>query len=173
MHFGLDAFPDGYPGFWTDCGTLCLVGSLASHTTSIRETHGIKSFAIGFGGTGGTMASELNAIASNGGTSFTTYLEADDGAALAAALESIASTVITCVYELDDPGPMADPTNVNFYIDGEVVPMNPGCTEDSEYGWDWVVEYSEVRFCGETCDDIKSGSFESITAKWGCPTILI
>lgn len=262
MHFGLDAFPDGYPGFWSDCGTLCLrcpddecgtlappqvavapqyisatpiinhmndssypqfctftplvdameyydtgpgatdapemylddgdnylvvisdgedegcfsgdpTSALATHTTNIHDDHGIKSFAIGFGSTSGTMAAELNAIASNGGTAFTTFLPAEDGAALEAALDSIASTVITCTYTLDDPGPSADPTKVNFYIDGVVVPMDEDCTEDSGSGWHWIEEYTVVEFCGDICDAIKSGEFETISATWGCPTILI
>jgi hypothetical protein len=262
MHFGLDAFPDGYPGFWTDCGTLCLrcredecgtlappqvavgpqyetathiinhmndssypqfctftplvnqmeyydtgpgptdapemylddgdnylvvisdgedegcfsgdpVSSLGTHTSNILDDHGLKSIAIGFGSTSGSMAAELNAIASNGGTDFTTFLHAEDGSALEAALDEIASTVITCTYVLDDPGPSADPTKVNFYLDGEVVPMDEDCTEDSGSGWHWVVEYTTMEFCGDICDAIKAGEFETITATWGCDTILI
>jgi len=263
MHFGLDAFPDGFPGFWSDCGTLCLrcrddeCGTLAQpqvalapqyvtapsiiahmedpdypqfctftplvnqmayydtgpgpagapelymddganyivvisdgedegcfdgspatalgeHTRSILETHDIRSFAIGFGSTSGEMAAELNAIASNGGTDHTTFLHAEDGDALAAALESIASTIITCTYVLDDVSPAADPDNVNFYLDGVVVPMDEGCTEDSGSGWHWLDdEHTSVEFCGDRCTAIKEGEVGSISATWGCPTIII
>ena len=263
MYFGLDAFPDGYPGAWGDCGAICLrcpedecgtnfppqvpvairylsapdinahmsdpaypqfctftplvnqmayydsgpgpseapeiygddgdnyllvisdgedegcfdgdpVSALTTHTRNILATHGIKSFAIGFGSTSGTLASELNAIASNGGTSFTTFLHAEDGAALAAALESIASSVITCDYVLDDPGPSADPDQVNFYLDGTVVPMDEGCTETSGAGWHWLdAEHTTVEFCGDYCTQIRGGTIGVITATFGCPTILI
>jgi hypothetical protein len=263
MYFGLDAFPDGYPGFWSDCGVLCFrcqadecgtlappqvpvaihdtsapaiiahmndpqypqlctftplvdqmayydagpgptdapeiydpdgsnylvvisdgedegcfdgdpASSLAAHTSSILATHDIRSFAIGFGSTSGTLAAELNAIAANGGTSFTTFLHAEDGPSLAAALESIASTVITCDYVLDDVSPSADPDKVNFYLDGVVVPMDEGCSEDSGTGWHWVDdEHTTVEFCGDKCAAIKNGEIGSISATFGCPTILI
>jgi len=275
-YFGLDAFPDGYPGFWAacadatmlnpfpcmhcpedECGTLappqvqvmihgssapliidhmndpdypqvctftplvnqmayydtgpgeteapeiydpgsnnylivisdgedegCYDGSpssaLADHTSSILDEHGIKSIAIGFGSTSGSMSSELNAIASNGGTPYTTFLEAEDGGALEAALVDIASTVATCVYVLDDPGEGADETNVNFYVndgsggDPVVIPRDEGCTEDSGAGWDWVGDdYTTVVFCGDYCASILDGTIGDITATFGCPTILI
>jgi hypothetical protein len=266
MYFGLDAFPDGYPGAWSDCSSRPLpcmscredecgtafppqvavninyvsspdiiahmndpafpqfctftplvnqleyydtgagpteapeiyaadgdnylvvisdgedegcfdgdpVGSLGTHVRSIRETHGINSFAIGFGSSSGEMAAELNAIASNGGTAFTTFLHVEDGAALAAALEEIASSVITCDYVLDDPGPSADPGDVNFYLDGTVVPMDDGCSETTGSGWHWVdAAHTTVEFCGDFCTRIRGGTIGTITATFGCPTILL
>jgi hypothetical protein len=266
MYFGLDAFPDGYPGGWTDCnsgmlpcmscrddecGTLfppqvpvninylsapdiiahmndpaypqfctftplvnqlayydtgpgateapeiyaddsdnylvvvsdgedtgCFdgdpVSALRTHTASILSTHDIKSIAIGFGSTSGEMAAELNAIAGAGGTAYTTFLEAEDGAALAAALESIASSVITCRYVLDAVEPTADPEQVNFYLDGEVVRMDPACTETTGEGWHWAdAEHTTVEFCGPHCTAIRGGTIGTITATFGCPTILI
>ncbi|MFH1436575.1 MAG: vWA domain-containing protein [Pseudomonadota bacterium] len=263
MHFGLDAFPDGYPGAWSDCGVLCFrcqddecgtrfppqvpvqpryisaehiiahmnnpaypqfctftplvnameyydtgpgptdapdmygddgdnylvvisdgedegcfsgdpVSSLAAHTSNILASHNIRSFAIGFGSTSGTMASELNAIASNGGTEFDTFLHAEDADSLAEALESIASTVITCEYVLAPVDPIADPDEVNFYVDGEIVPMDEDCTADSGEGWHWVDdEHTTVEFCGDYCAAIKEGEVETIKATFGCPTIFI
>jgi hypothetical protein len=263
MYFGLDAFPDGYPGDWADCGPLCgrcnedkcgtlfppqvavaindvsspaiiahmndsrypqfctftplanqlayyatgpgpteapeiyatdgdnyllvvsdgedegcfsgdPVSSLAASTRTILETHRIKSFAIGFGSTSGTLASELNAIASNGGTTFTTFLHAEDGPGLAAALESIASSVITCDYVLDAVEPTADPEVVNFYVDGTVVPMDASCTETSGNGWHWLDDaHTTVEFCGDYCTQIRGGTVGTITATFGCPTILL
>ena len=263
MHFGLDAFPDGYPGSWSDCGVLCLrcqedecgtlfppqvpvqpqyisaehiiahmqndaypqfctftplvdameyydtgpgptdapdmysddgdnylvvisdgedegcfsgdpASALASHTSNILDNHNIRSFAIGFGSTSGPLAAQLNAIASNGGTEMDTFLHAEDGDSLADALESIASTVITCEYVLAPVDPIADPDEVNFYIDGEVVPMDEDCTEDSGSGWHWVDdEHTIVEFCGDYCTSIKEGEVESIKATFGCPTIFI
>jgi hypothetical protein len=150
------------------------VSSLTASTRTILETHGIKSFAIGFGSTSGTLASELNAIASNGGTSFTTFLHAEDGPGLAAALESIASSVITCDYVLDDVEPTADPEQVNFYVDGTVVPMNASCTETSGNGWHWLDDaHTTVEFCGDYCTQIRGGTVGTITATFGCPTILL
>ncbi len=263
MHFGLDPFPDGYPGFWTDCGSLCLrcredecgtlappmvatapqylsappiidhmhdsdypqfctftplvnqmqyyatgpgptdapemyseegssylvvisdgedtgcysgspTSALADATSTILDTHGIRSFAIGFGSTSGEMAAELNAIASNGGTSFTTFLHAEDGAALEAALEDIASDVLTCRYVIDSVAPSADPELVNFYIDGIIVPFDEGCTETTGSGWHWFdAGHTTVEFCGEFCTDIKAGDVETIGATFGCDSFII
>jgi hypothetical protein len=264
MYFGLDAFPDGYPGGWADCGALCLrcmndscgilfppqvpvdicyrsrdaiidhmndpafppvcsntplvnqleyydtgdgpttapemydaegsnyllvvsdgedancytgdaVAALAAHAESLRTTRDIRSFAIGITGTTtGTMADQLNAIASHGGTAFTTFLRADDEAGIADAFRSIASSVITCTYVLDAPEPTADPELVNFYLDGTVVPQDPGCTEDSGAGWDWTdAGHTTIHFCGDYCTQVRSGSIGTITATFGCSTILI
>jgi len=151
------------------------VSALASHVESIRTTHNIRSFAIGITGTTtGILADELNAIASHGGTAFTTFLPADDEAALTTALDSIASSVITCTYVLDDPRPGADPNLVNFYLDGEAVHRDPDCTEDAGAGWDWVdPEHTTVRFCGDYCARIRTGTIGVISATFGCETILI
>jgi len=266
MYFGLDAFPDGYPNDWADCGALCMsvscmtdscgilvppqvpidicylsrdaiiehmsdtrypqfctntplvnqleyydtgdgattapvlysddgdnyllvvsdgedahcfegdpVSALATHVESIRTNHNIRSFAIGITGTtSGPLADEPNAIASHGGTAFTTFLRADDAAGLATAFDSIASSVITCTYVLDDPGPSADPNLVNFYLDGEAVHRDPDCTEDAGAGWDWVdPEHTTVRFCGDYCARIRAGTIGVISATFGCETILI
>jgi hypothetical protein len=151
------------------------VSALATHVESIRTTHDIRSFAIGITGTTtGLLADELNAIASHGGTAFTTFLRADDEAGLTAALDSIASSVITCEYVLDDPRPGADPNHVNFYLDDVTVPRDADCTEDAGAGWDWVdPEHTTVRFCGDFCARIRSGTIGEISATFGCETIII
>jgi hypothetical protein len=271
MHFGLDAFPDGFPGFWStcmdatylnpfpclncvgdDCGTLaapqvpiapqyesataiiahmtdafypppctntplvdqmayyatgpaaagapqlfleegsnylvvisdgedtCYDGSAASAlstlTTQILTDHGIKSFAIGFGSTSGDMAAQLNAIASSGGTSFSTFLHADDGAELEAALAEIASDVLTCRYVIDDLAPSADPELVNFYEAGvtDPIPYDEGCTETTGSGWHWFdTDHTTVEFCGDYCARIKDGTLTEISATFGCETFII
>jgi hypothetical protein len=263
MQFGLDAFPDGYPGFWMDCGVACLrcmedgcgtlappqvrvapqyisardiiahmtdpaypqfcsntplvnqmeyyatgpgpvdapemymddgsnylvvisdgedhgcfsgdpVSALASATERNLADHDLRSFAIGFGSTTGEMAAELDAIASNGGTSYTTFLHAEDGPALEAALTDIASEVITCRYVIDAVAPSADPDLVNFYIDGVIVPMDEDCTETSGSGWHWYdADHTTVEFCGDYCTSIKNGEVGSISATFGCTTVII
>jgi hypothetical protein len=151
------------------------VAALAEHTRNILADHGIRSFAIGITDvTVGELADELNAIASSGGTAFTSFLPADDGPALAAALESIASSVITCVYVLDALDPTADPELVNFYLpDGSVIPMDEDCTETTGAGWHWTdATHTAVEFCGDYCTRIKSGEITGITATFGCSTIV-
>ena len=158
----------------TGCYSGDPVSALRTHTANILANHGIKSIAIGFGSTGGEMAAELNAIAGAGGTAYTTFLRAEDGPALAAALESIASSMITCRYVLDAVEPTADPEQVNFYLDGVVVPMDDDCTDSSGAGWHWYdTEHTTVEFCGTHCEAIRAGTIGTITATFGCPTILI
>jgi len=263
MQFGLDAFPDGYPGFWADCGLACIrcindscgtlsppqvpvapqyisassiiahmndpdypntcgntplvnqleyyatgpgqtdapemylvdgtnylvvisdgedhgcfegdpVASLTALTAQNLADHDLRSIAIGFGSTSGELAAELNAIASNGGTSYSEFLLAEDGVALEAALTEIANTVTTCRFVIDDVEPSADPDLVNFYVDGVIVPMDEDCTETSGAGWHWVDdEHTTVEFCGDYCTNIKGGLVESISATFGCTTHLI
>jgi hypothetical protein len=120
------------------------------------------------------MASELNAIASNGGTSFTSFLVAEDGASLEAALDEIASDVLTCRYVLDAVAPSADPELVNFYIDEVIVPYDEGCSETTGSGWHWYDdEHTTVEFCGDYCADIKDGLTDDISATFGCDSFII
>jgi hypothetical protein len=148
--------------------------ALADLAQQLVDERDIRSFAIGFGDTTGAMADQLDAIAAHGGTSFDTFLHAEDGAALGAALEDIAGVVNTCRYVIDDVDPSANPELVNFYVEGEVVPMDPDCTETTGTGWHWYDDAHEtVEFCGDLCADIKSGSVESISATFGCATFII
>jgi hypothetical protein len=114
-------------------------------------------------------ANQLNVIAQNGGTAFDTYLVASDGDELQDAFEAIASSVIGCVFTIDEPEATADPENVNFYFDDEVVPYDPDC----EYGvgWTWTDEtHTEVLFCDEACVELQGGSVGTVSAKFGCPS---
>jgi hypothetical protein len=61
---------------------------------------------------------------------------------------------------------------VNFYFDGEVVPMDDDCS--SGYGWHWAnEEHTQVEFCPEACDMISNGGVDVVTATFGCDTELI
>ena len=263
FHYGLDAFPDGYPGDWADCDLLCMapacdddrcgtlfppqvpvnrsfvsgpailehmynarypqlctstplvsqlayydtgpgptdapemyeaqdsnflvvisdgeddgcfegdaVEALAQHTQNILETHGIRTFAVGFGTTTGVMADQLNAIASNGGTDFDTFLDAEDEEGLTEALDSIASSATSCRIRFDSPGMISDPGMVNIYFDGVAVPHDPDCEDGSGDGWNWSGDdYRRVELCGDYCDSIMADEVESITSDYGCPTV--
>ncbi|MBI5490845.1 MAG: hypothetical protein HY905_26160 [Deltaproteobacteria bacterium] len=146
-----------------------VISGLVAATTSIRTTHGIKSFAIGFGDTSGSMADELNAIAANGGSAFTTFFPIDDPTAIIDAFDSISSEIVSCVYDVGEPSATSDPDAVNFYFDGDVVGYDDTCTD----GWRWAdAEHLRVEFCGATCDALKAGEVASIQARFGCATIL-
>ncbi|NMC70899.1 MAG: hypothetical protein GYA57_12665 [Myxococcales bacterium] len=146
-----------------------VIAGLAAATRALYETHGIRSFAIGFGDTSGSMADELNAIAANGGSPFTSFFPVDDPTALVEAFDRISSEIVSCVYDIEEPDATADPDAVNFYFDGEVVGFDDPC----ENGWHWTDDtHRQVEFCGTACDELKSGEVETIGARFGCATIL-
>ncbi len=165
---GCDPAPDGgiIP---LDAGIIDQLGDTAAELIG----QGIRTFVIGFGT--GSSSDQLNSIAQNGGTGSSTYIVADDQTALQTALNSIAGSVVSCTYELDDPGNV-DLNKVNFYLDGSSVALiyNQECTDPAvspvNTGWTWVDPSVKdaVRFCDAACDTFSSAT--DIGAKFGCPT---
>jgi hypothetical protein len=130
----------------------------------------IMTFVIGFGS--GVDEGQLNAIAANGGTDFTDYLYAEDQASLEDALDAIAAAVVSCVYNIDEPEASADPDNVNFFFDDEIVYYDEDCAVGE--GWTWVDEdHTQVEFCDEACQQLQDGLVTEISAVFGCPTEII
>ncbi len=66
-----------------------IINELASVTSSIYTNYGIKSIAIGFSDTSGSMAQELNAITANGGTGYGTFFPITKSGALRNALSTV------------------------------------------------------------------------------------
>jgi hypothetical protein len=157
------------------CGTGCQIGGAASAgemgmVTAQLLGNGIKTFVIGFGS--GVSAAQLNAIAQNGGTPFTTYFNAQNGEQLQEALETVAASVVSCVWDIEEPAATADPDNVNFYFDDEVVPYDENC--EMGIGWTWTDEsHTQVEFCDGACDQLVAGGVDEISAMFGCPTVVI
>jgi len=155
------------------CGTACSMGGQASPTelgdiaANLLETWGIKTFVIGFGAA--VDADQLNAIAANGGTEFDTFFPADDEAELYDALETIASAVISCVFDIEEPEATANPDDVNFFFDDEIVYYDEDCA--AGVGWTWVDDdHTQVEFCEAACQQLEDGLVDEISAIFGCPT---
>jgi hypothetical protein len=131
---------------------------------------GIKTIAIGYSESADAAA--MDAIAANGGSEFTSYLSANDETALIAAFETIAGSIVSCIFEIEEPDASADPDNVNFYFDDEVIPYDEGCAGGT--GWTWVdEEHTTVQFCDAACAQLQGGGVENVSAKFGCPTVEI
>ena len=65
-----------------------------------------------------------------------------------------------------------DPDTVNFYFDGEVIPLDPDCA--AGVGWTYEnAEKTRVRFCEAPCKDLNDGDPEEITARAGCKQIIV
>jgi len=172
-----------------NCGTgCCNYLNIFQHPECVANTNqfktltqnlvtaGVKSMVIGFqveadpGDTDAPVLDEdqLNAIAANGGTPYTDFFLAENGAELEAALTTVAQALVSCVYAIE-PGTDVDPDAVNFYKDGVVVPMDEDCSSGA--GWRWTdASHTAIEFCDETCDALAQGA--EITAKFGCPTVV-
>jgi len=155
-----------------NCGQNCSGNSdesaqLLSQVTAQLLTMGIKTYVVGFGT--GVSAQQLNAIVAAGGTGSSTYINAQNQQDLQNAFNDIASSVVSCTYEIKAPAATADPNNVNFYFDGNVVGYDDKCTNGS--GWQWTdATHTRVEFCDKACQKLKSGQVKKISAKFGCPT---
>lgn len=144
-------------------------GALIDATKALVEA-GIRVVTIGY--TASADADTLSAIAENGGTEFTEYISALDHVALQAALNTIAGSLVSCQFEIADPGPSADPNKVNFYLDNEVVPFDENC--QTGIGWTWDdADHTRMRFCQEACTTLESGDIHRVTAKFGCPVVIL
>jgi len=143
-------------------GAVTIVSNLLSN--------GIKTFVIGFGS--GVDPTQLNVIAREGETGFDNYFIATNQAQLQQAFESIASSVLSCEFTLDEPDATADPDKVNFYFDDVVVPYDEDCAQDT--GWSWTDDaHKSVTFCEASCRKIQDGEVDTVSAKFGCPSVPI
>jgi hypothetical protein len=146
----------------------CLDDARTYATIEEMRLGGIQLFVLGIG-TSGWM-DVLNEMASRGGTGGA-FL-AEDTAAIRTTFEEIAGSIATCEFDMRSPSPTADPTLVNFYFDGVVVPTDRDGVCDN--GWAWTDDsHTRVQFCGAFCDQIMTRAVTEISATWGCPTILI
>ena len=141
---------------------------LGEYARILLEQYGIKSIAIGFGN--GASEEQLNAIASNGGTSFTEFLKAEDGAALNAALNSIAEVVaVSCDFELGTLN--QDDVNLERVIitfDGETIPRSDSACA-SGVGWMWKdTSQTTIQLCDQACNDLQNGSVENMEIQIAC-----
>lgn len=158
------------------CGTGGIFGTgvatpqeLSNATGNLRN-QGIRTFAIGFGL--GADESQLNAIATAGDTGFNTFINAQDPAQLEQALDTIGSSVVSCVYDISEQTDDVDMEEVNFYFEDEVVGLDEGCAKGQ--GWTWANdEKTRVEFCKEACDQLQTGDVSKISATFGCPTIVV
>jgi hypothetical protein len=124
----------------------------------------VKTYAVGFMG---ANVGELQAIATAGGTTQPYF--ADQAQELHQALQTIAADVVSCEYALPGLDPNADPNQVNFYFDGQLVGYDDGCQVGT--GWTWVdPNHTMVRFCQDACDRLKDHLVNTVTATFGCLT---
>ncbi len=109
----------------------------------------------------------MDAIAAAGGTG--DYYPAENATALAEALDEIVGEAMSCEFDIDweslPEDAAEDQSLVNFYGDGELIPYDEDCSSDE--GWMWLDE-DTVLFCDESCQDLKGGTWDEVTATFGC-----
>jgi hypothetical protein len=177
----LDGTANSYMVVFTDGQGNCrqnpeLPADLVTVTQQLLNNQQIKSFAIGFGDT--VDAAQLNAIAANGGTDFTTYFIATDQATLEDALSQIIDTMVSCVYKITHPN--SDDVNlemINFYFDEvkpeNVIPQDPNCAKGEGWTWRDPPTNTIVEFCEKACKKIQDENIQVIIIQYGCNPVIV
>mgnify|MGYP001111151046 CR=1 FL=1 len=137
--------------------------------------YAIHTISIGFGNN--TAPVELDVIA-RAGKVFKKHIDAADAEQLNQAFNTIANTVVSCVWDLKDDDALADPDKVNFYLDGggmgdfEAIPfLFPSKRCATASGWIYRDENrSTVEFCNHACAAVRGG-VQTISASFGCPSV--
>lgn len=132
---------------------------------------GIRTFVVGMPGAE-AYADVLDRLAVAGGTARAApegeplfYGVSDEGELHDVMREIGTGIAIRCEIELEEPP--AEPSLVNVYFDGELVPR------DSENGWDWGREdFTRIEVFGEACARLGSGEVLEARAVFGCETVL-
>ncbi len=119
----------------------------------------VRTFAVGF--SADTDTAQLMAIAAAGGTAMS--YQADDAAALLAALDAIAGSLASCDYVLDGSPPDITRLYVYFNDDPAGVPPDPAD------GWTYDDATHTLSFHGSACMQIQSGAVTNLDVVFGCP----
>ena len=127
-------------------------------TNLYAQTVPVRTYAVGF--SADTRADQLMSIAVAGRTD--TFYQADDAAALNAALEAIATSVASCDYALSTPPP--DPSMMFIYFNDDPAGISTGAD-----GWTYDAATMTLRFTGAACAQIMAGSVSDIDVIYGCP----
>ncbi|MCK9523271.1 MAG: VWA domain-containing protein [Proteobacteria bacterium] len=136
--------------------------------TNALKDRDVKSIVIGFGDE--ADPDQLNAIAELGGSQFTEFINAADGAQLSSALRQIAETVVvSCQFEVgtfdDEDGVDLSLANVTF--DGLPIPRDDKCA--AKIGWTWANdERTVIQFCEAACTQLESEGVENIRVQLAC-----
>lgn len=148
----------------------CLDDAATNQALDSLRAAGVKTYVLGLGAAQ-SLSSVLASLAQHGGTS--TPYAANDPASVKSAFSAITSGVASCSFEVDCTK-IQDVNKVNFYFDGTVVPQSAS----HQSGWDWTTPCQAgsgkgtVEFFGADCTSIKGSSVKTVSARFGCATII-
>lgn len=148
-------------------GVNCIDSDASAKAVADLAAAGFPTYVIGLA-TSAMESDVLDQLAVAGGTANTgggtKYFLANDVSSqgLLAILRKVAGKIAgACVQRLKAP-PM-DPTLVNVYVDGVVVPQDP--TNG------WGLQGDTVTLVGDTCARVESGDALDVRIIAGCPTV--
>lgn len=149
-----------------NAGSYCTDSAASLSAVTALAEAGIMTYVIGMPGAD-PYAALLDELAAAGGTARgaeTDYYAVGDADALREALRDIGTGIaISCSIDLEEPPD--DPSRVNVYFDGTVVPG------DETDGWVWDGE-SHIEVRGEACDELRSGEIREARVVFGCDTVV-
>ncbi|MCK9523741.1 MAG: VWA domain-containing protein [Proteobacteria bacterium] len=141
---------------------------LSALSAQLLNEHDIKTIVIGFGSE--ADPAQLNAVAIEGGTKYTEFIDAIDADALDVALREIVQSMsVSCLFQL---GELTDPDSINLdwvnvTFDGTPVPRDDGC--QAQQGWTWAnADRTAIQFCSQACQTLESGSVDQINVQMAC-----
>lgn len=144
----------------------CVDADATENAIAALAEDGISTYVVGMPGAE-PYAALLDRLAAAGGTARggeTDYYAVADADELTEALSEIGTGIaISCSIDLELPP--EDPSRVNVYFDGELIPS------DETDGWTWDGDLRiEVR--GDACERLRSGDVLEARAVFGCDTVV-
>ncbi|HUT77497.1 MAG TPA: VWA domain-containing protein [Polyangia bacterium] len=137
----------------------------------LHDSWGIAVYVVGVGGVVDVWDAVMDGIAAAGGTGG--YYPATDAAQLQEALAEIAAASLDCTFIVNweslDESVSDDPSLVNLYADGLLVPYSGDCANAD--GWHWI-DGDTIEMCEGLCADYKSAAISVVTATFGCESIV-
>jgi hypothetical protein len=136
----------------SSCGTT---QGFINALSSIYNDDGIPSYMVGIDITGQSLIDSMNDYAEAGGVPKAgdpKFYNSANAADLQQAMEEIIESVLSCTIDLD-PAP-AFPELTKIFIEQDEWSEVADC--ETEDGWTWATEHSEVQLCGLACDQFKA-----------------
>jgi hypothetical protein len=168
---------DGYPqGCGSNATPNTIAAAAAEAAAAFAASPSIPTYVLGVG----PNLSDLNTVASAGGTTKAFLIDTTQNAAtqLATALGSIRTTaVVGCTYTIP-PAPAGMTLQTGFvnvqYTDpkGKVTDIlqDPKTDCANGAGWEYSADMTQILLCGSACTMVKADAGGSVQVRFGCAT---
>jgi hypothetical protein len=123
----------------------------------LAQTPAVKTYVIGLG----VNPDDLDAIAAAGDTEHA--IGTADEHELSDAFGQVARAVASCDYAVEDQA--QDGTDLYVFFNNDPKPLE----RSDDDGWSFDAEAHRLRFHGDACTQIETGSVKDIDVVYGCP----